>query len=320
MEGIARVNKNGIYLVINPAAGGGKGARVGEQITIALKERNIKYECVESNYAGDMQNIINNYCEKYGAEIERPLLLIIGGDGTLNEAIQSLGKRYSNIPLSYIAAGSGNDFARSVDLPKKPLQALAHILAVKQPKWIEVGHYKNQMGSEDSYFINNLGLGFDAMIVKLANESLAKKWLNKLGLGTLSYVFALLKSYFKQASYRITLSIDGQIKTFDTAFLVTITNHPYFGGGVAIAPSASNNDGLLDLVVVPKITLAKLVWLFIRMLSGGHHVLSKDYHHYQAESIKVTIEVPVEGQRDGETLGKKAYQISIKSEKRQMWL
>lgn len=307
-------------MIINPTSGGGRGAVIGRQLSGMLNKQKIAYQQVTSQYAGETLALVKQYCRQYQTDEERPTLLIVGGDGTVNETIQAMGEDYRHIPIAYIAAGSGNDFARGSGLPRSPKKALAHILRLTEPQAFDIVHYHTVEKEKRGYFVNNLGLGFDALIVKIANQSRLKKFLNKLGLGTFTYVIALLRGYFKQAAFDLQIEMNGQTIAFPQAFLVTTTIHPYFGGGVAIAPMAQNNDAKMDLVVVRKVSLLKLVQLFGGMLLGGHHVKSVEFHHYQSSNMKLIIDEKVDGQIDGEVLGQSAYELTLETEQHLFWV
>lgn len=309
-----------IYLIVNPTSGGGKGAAVGRALCNSLTKQAIPFQQRVSRYAGETKVLVNQYCKKYQNDNERPILVIVGGDGTINETIQAMGEGYRHIPIAYIAAGSGNDFARGSGLPRSPQKALAHILNLAAPQSLDIVHYHSLKDKQKGYFVNNFGLGFDALIVRIANQSRLKKSLNKLGLGTFTYVIALLKGYFKQAAFDLKIEMNEQTIDFPQAFLVTTTIHPYFGGGVALAPMAQNTDAKMDLVVVRKVSLFKLIQLFCGMLVGGHHVKSIEFHHYQSAKLKLIINEQVDGQIDGEVLGKAPYEVTFETQQQFFWI
>ena len=123
------------------------------------------------------------------------VVMVVGGDGTLHETLNGLIKANSSLPLAYIPAGSGNDFARGYGLSQDPMTALQQALDAQHPTPINVGHYYDAIKQEEGYFLNNLGVGFDAAIVSQANASSAKKRLNRWHLGNLSYLRRLWAFY-----------------------------------------------------------------------------------------------------------------------------
>ncbi|MEJ1330318.1 acylglycerol kinase family protein [Latilactobacillus sakei] len=117
--------------------GTGQAQKIWPQIETALKQRGISYELQISSYPGHTTRIAYQF-----ARFKRTnqVLLIVGGDGTLNQAIngvQSAGKH--DIPIAYLPCGSGNDFARGIGLNSDPLQALEQILASYRPRQYRFG-------------------------------------------------------------------------------------------------------------------------------------------------------------------------------------
>lgn len=89
-----------------------------------------------------------------------------------------------------------------------------------------------------------------------------KKALNKFKLGSLSYISSIIHVFFKQKGFPILVEMNGKQYTFNRAFLCTVTNHPYFGGGVSIMPTANPRKAVVDLVVVERINILKFCGLF----------------------------------------------------------
>ena len=124
------------------------------------------------------------------------IIVVLGGDGTINEILNILIDCHLQNPLSYIACGSGNDFARAISLPSNPLKAWEYIHHQATIKKICVGKVK--INDTERYFLNNVGIGFDARIVYSANHSKLKMLLNKVHLGALVYASFFLKALIIQ--------------------------------------------------------------------------------------------------------------------------
>src|SRR5574342_31266 len=97
-----------------------------------------------------------------------------------------------------------------------------------------------------------------------------KALLNKLSLGRIVYVYFLLKKLFTYKTSTIDLSIDGKKHIFEQTWFVTVSNQPYYGGGVEIAPAAEPDDGLLNIAVVHQLSRLKLLLVFISVFWGRH--------------------------------------------------
>lgn len=150
--------------------------------------------------------------------------------------------------------------------------------------------------------MNNMGVGFDAVIAKEANESGVKRLLNRLSLGRLVYAYILIKKLITYRCVPIELIVDGRKYKFEAAWFVTISNQPYFGGGMKIAPSAMPADGLLDVTVVHRLSRWKLLLVFISVF-WGKHTLFKEVQQFTGKSISIQSPFEILSHADGEVIG-----------------
>lgn len=316
-----------LHLLINEKAGSGSGKKAAEQIKNYLTTHNISYDTYTSNYHGHAIKIaekllattLRSWNSSLTEESETyPLLVVLGGDGTLHEVINALGD-HSDIPIGYIPCGSGNDFARGVNLERKPTEALEHLLRIKEPDFYNTLCYKDNNTGDINYCSNNIGIGVDANIVATANHSTAKKQLNKLKLGSLSYLTAATSVVFKQKGFPLTLITDDETTEFKNTFLCTTTNHPYFGGGVALAPLADPKKEDMTIMIVERIAFPKLARLITQLLRRKH-LSSKYLHQFHTTEARLISKTLQYGQVDGEEMGYQPFDITFTTQKRLFWL
>ncbi|KRL58481.1 diacylglycerol/lipid kinase family protein [Latilactobacillus fuchuensis] len=305
------------YIILNKMAGAGQAEQVWPKIESVLNQKQIPFTLHISNYAGHTTQLAFQFAKfKHTDQI----LMVIGGDGSLNQAINGLKKaNNTTIPIAYLPCGSGNDFARGIGLSRDPLTALNQVLGTTEAQLIDLGEYHDAIKEEHRYFANNVGIGFDAAVVSMTNHSNSKIMLNKYHLGSLAYVSSLVKAFIHQDDFETTITIDGQTETFKHTFLATTTNHPYFGGGVPIMPAAVVNDQLLDLVLIEKINSLAFCFLFLMMLFGKH-TRFKAVHHYQASQINIQTKTLEFGQMDGEELGSRTFNAQFNVSQQLFWL
>lgn len=285
--------------IINPAAGNGHVKHIWPQLEKYLETHNINYAVQTTKYPGHASQIV----QELAILNPQPIMVVLGGDGTLHEALNGLQTKNLQATLAYIPCGSGNDFARGANIDFDPLKALQKIITNPTYQDIDIGFYHDAIRNNSAFFTNNLGIGFDANIVYLANHSYSKRLLNKHQLGFLAYAFSFFKAYFRQKTFNLTLTCQDTTYTFQKAFLCTITNHPYFGGGVCLMPKAKLNDGKLDVVIIEKKSTLHFWYLFLLMILPGHlHSLSKKVHHFQASSIRLETPACNHCHADGEDL------------------
>ncbi|WP_407701367.1 diacylglycerol/lipid kinase family protein, partial [Virgibacillus senegalensis] len=151
----------------------------------------------------------------------------------------------------------------------------------------------------DRHFVNNLGFGLEAEVTAAAERIKSIKWFSRLKLSRWSYplgLFMVIKD-FKPLSVR--LDLDGETKQLDKAWMITISNHPYFGGGMKINPEASIQPHTFSVLVVENITKWKLLLFFISVY-GGKHMKLKEVSHFQVSSLAIDSETPIQFQTDGQ--------------------
>jgi diacylglycerol kinase (ATP) len=227
-------------LLLNPAAGRGKAA--------AFVDGCDGLEVIRSDGPADLEAQARRIAE---AGDER--LLVAGGDGTLHHAIRGLAG--SETALGIIPFGSGNDFARALNVPLEPEAALRH--ALDSPiRRIDLGRVDGEP------FACVASLGFDAEAAGVAHRT-------RLVRGRWLYPYAVARTLLAFRAPR--LRIETEEGGFEgEAMLAAAANTPCYGGGMQIAPDARLDDGLLDLVVVERISRPRLLRLFPRVYGGSH--------------------------------------------------
>lgn len=279
-------------LLLNPAAGKGKGVKHFTAIHAAIKEKFTNLEVKTSGYPGHLVEI----CREAAANGCRRIISI-GGDGTPFEIINGLyaaGKPGHDIELGMIPAGTGNSFLRDFDDISHD-KWLVHILNGKtRPVDLVEFTYFKQGKEVKSYFFNIMGIGLIADILKLSNEKLKF-------MGSFGYSLAVLIRLFKGMKNRIRVVIDGRSYEWKNSALV-ISNSKYTGGEMKIAPMADTNDGQVDMVVFNEVNRREIIDIFLKVFKGKH------IEHPRVKVLKgVEITIDAEPQQllmaDGELLG-----------------
>lgn len=317
------------HLLINQAAGSGHGKQAGEKIINILKDKRFEYEAYFTEYAGHELKIAEtlaaevlvpwqeNTAEEY-QDRPFPLLVVIGGDGTLHQVLNQFYRMGKEFPVGYIPGGSGNDFARGIGLPREPEKAFWALYKAQQPKAINILTYHEKINDERGLAVNNVGIGLDAAIVNATNDSKTKSTLNKYNMGSFAYIISIVKVLFTQKGFPTIVEINGKQHNFCKTFLCTTTNHPYFGGGVKIAPMADPYKENLDLVLVERIPMWK-IFVLIFQLIRQKHTKNKNFHHFSGSKLRIVSTVPEYGQADGEVMGKRPFDINFATKKQQIW-
>ena len=282
-------------LVVNPAAGHGRGKRVFERLEPRLRTALPGLEIRFSEYAGHAVEI--------GREIARAgydRLLCLGGDGTPYEVINGLysAGRPARLPeIGQIPAGTGNSVLRDFDITTTD-QALEAILAGRRRKvdLVEFTYAGDRAGSATvrSHSLNIIGVGLIADILQLTNEKLKF-------MGAAGYSLAVLVRLIRGMKNRITIEADGRRLDFaDSAFVVS--NSKYTGGKMKIAPPAATSDGQADIILFNGVNRREMVAIFAGVFSGKH-VAHPKVVHIPAATISVVADPPLRLMVDGELIG-----------------
>ena len=240
-----------LLFLINPISGTRNKSGLQELIETKTKAAGFDFAIYPSVESGDYSYLIPIIREQQFTDV-----IIAGGDGTINGAVKEL--KELDIQFGIIAMGSGNGLAFTARIPKNPEKALEII-------------YKGKSKPTDAFLVNDsfacmlCGLGFDARVAHdFANDP-------KRGLTT--YIRKTLSNFFTARTYSFVLSTNGRdIKT--DAYFISIANSNQFGNNFTIAPRASLQDGLLDIVVMS--AQSKLSVLIQGLMQvGGFNKLQK---------------------------------------------
>lgn len=302
-----------LQLFLNPVAGNGQAMKSYHKLVQLLKEKGIAYQTTVSKRPQQFIDLARSYAnQKHNAN---ELLIVIGGDGSLNEVLNGVKQSaHPDTPFTYLPSGTGNDFARAAGLTKNIPQLVRKLLTHPTIQKIDCGSYQEVGQTQTHYFVNNLGIGFDGNLVHHSNAAALKIRLNKIKLGHLIYVINGFKVLANQDTFAVTVKSKHHAVRYGDAYFATTTNHPYFGGGVKIMPKASLDSHKLDTVVVEKRSLLKFLLLFGKVFTNGSHIHDPAFHYVEADEIEVQTHKPELAQLDGEDLPKKPYHLKFKAD------
>lgn len=278
------VNTDTLLFIVNPISGNGKAKKRFPIIEEYLLKNNITYEKIYTEYKGHATDIAKQVKDRNDLKA----VVAVGGDGTLFEVINGLVR--STIPIGYIPNGTGNDYGRQMNISAEPLKALQRILDYNIRK-IDIGRINNH------YFVNVASMGFDAEVVKFANESNIKALF-----GQFAYTIGAVKVLIKFKPKKIKLIVDGVEYSYDDVWLISIANNKYYGGGMLISPNSINDDGLFDLCIIKGLTKLKFLRLFTSVFKGEHVKHYPMVEFIKGKKINIVTEDELIIQTDGEIL------------------
>lgn len=243
-----------IAVLVNPAAGRGRARAMAHRVIDALRSIDETVEFA-TEARGDEARLATEAAAR-GARI----IVIVGGDGSVHHAARGLLDAPTRVPVAIVAAGTGNDFVKSLGTPAHDIPAMIARITRGHIRAVDVGLI------DGVPFLNAAGLGFDVEVL----ERMLKP--SRLS-GTTAYVVTALRALFGYRGFDASLRTHGdepeRIAHF-THLMTVFANGRCFGGTFRIAPEAVLDDGLLDVIDIGEVPGWKRPALFLRATRGMH--------------------------------------------------
>jgi len=286
------------YFIVNTHAKTGNSIGTWESIRGILDARCISYKVYETLYAGYATEIVRELTEAAKEPIK---LIVVGGDGSINEVVNGVSD-FSKINIGVIPAGTGNDFARNLGIKGSVEDVLNDILSSTEMSKLDLGIVYWESQKRRRVYAISSGVGFDALVTKRNSMSRIKTLCNKFGFGKLSYLISTLRALFTLKTYEAEVEIDEEdSKQYKKVIFSCAMNLRAEGGGIAMAPHASAKDGLLSFCVAAEIPSLKLPYYLLLLVMAKHENL-KHYHIHNCSKCHIHTTTPVTLHCDGEYL------------------
>lgn len=293
------------YFIVNPSSKTGLGEQYWKRVKKVLGERKIEYKVVFSKKVGNVEEIVKKLTTEN--KKDKIHIVILGGDGTVNEAIQGI-EDFEKVVFSYIPTGSSNDLARDMGISRNPEEALEAIIKAEKEAYMDMGlvHYDKAYlnGKErkvpDRRFMVGCGIGFDAAVCEESVHTNFKSLLNKLKLGKLTYVGIALKQLIQSEMIdgKIILDDSKEITVKKLFFSVAMV-HRYQGGGFQFCPQANDGDGLLDFCVASDASKFRVLRI-LPTAYEGKHIRFKEITMLRGKKAVIEVDKPMWVHTDGE--------------------
>lgn len=248
-----------VALLVNPAARAGARSDAAETVARRLRAAGARVAVISGGSAADSTSLLRTALDT-GIDA----VLVAGGDGTVNLAMQELAG--TSVPLGIVPVGTGNDLAAAVGVRGPHADATVDAVLAGRTRAIDLARVSRADGSS-RFFGTVLASGFDAKVNDRAN---AMRWPR----GHVRYDLAVLIEFLRlrDLPFRVTLELaDGTTETIDEPLvLVSVGNTGSYGGGIPICPAAVLDDGLLDLTLVRPAGRLRLLRLLPRVYKGTH--------------------------------------------------
>jgi diacylglycerol kinase (ATP) len=284
-------------VIVNPRSGGGLSDKRWAKLVGPISDGLGPFDTRFTEARGDGRRI-----SREEAQAGRPLVIALGGDGTISEVADGLLDAGGGPALGIIPRGTGGDFRRALDLPQD-LGAAARLIRDGQLRTIDAGRvtFTGHDGQPiTQHFVNVASFGFSSDVATRANGSS-----KRLG-AKVAFLGATLKSLAVYQNTEIEVAVDGGPRKRLTVLLGAVGNGRFFGGGMKICPEAVLDNGRLDLVTVGDLGRFEVLAKIHRIFSGTHlsipEVQSARVRTVEVWPADPAQEIPLEV--DGETPGR----------------
>lgn len=275
---------NSIFVIANPAAGGGRGAKVlADVIRATAGRRNVVVRVTRG--AGDETTLAQRAIAR-GAGA----LIAVGGDGTWSKVAAALLESERRPPLALIAAGTGNDFAKTVGAPARDIRHTLALIDAKQTRRLDAGSVDGR------FFLVCCGFGFDTAVLERMRTVRGLR-------GSARYFYAALRELGSYNGFDVAIADSGVASRsrdeMGRLLLLVVANAQHYGGTFRIAPNARLTDGMLDCIALaPLGTLARAGLLL--SATRGAHVRSPAVRELQRRAFDLRFAAPPMYNLDGD--------------------
>ena len=284
-----------VKLIANPGAGKASNAADNLKLVIGYLEKNGLKADVAFAKPKEEATPIARKAIKDGYKT----VIAMGGDGTIEAVMR--GMMGSKVRLGIVPAGTENNIAKSLGIPKDLEEACALIASDNILK-LDLGQVTTRKGKKFVFF-EMATIGLSAAVYPDANKAAS---------GKLSSIKSTAMTFIHQETRpRIFLTLDDESKIEVETMLVMVSNTPVFGKNFLVAPGASFQDGLLDISVYPDFGKVELIRYYAAVMDGGYSGDGK-VQNYQARKIKVKSSPKLDVMADGVELGKGTVKIKVR--------
>ncbi|MEO8193579.1 MAG: YegS/Rv2252/BmrU family lipid kinase [Gemmatimonadales bacterium] len=269
-----------VCVIVNPAAGRGRGARMIPEIKARFGEEGVT-DVRATSAKGDERAIA-----RAAIADGFTTLVVVGGDGTTANVANAIMNAGADTRLAAMPAGTGNDFAKVLGTADADVRTLARLATGPSDTRVDVGRVENV------FFLNSCGFGFDVAVLE---EIAHTHWLR----GSSIYLYAALRQLWSYRGFEVSIRSRGSLVASDFHMLLVIANAAYFGGMFTIAPDASVTDGRLDAVSILDVPAARRIAL-LGAATRGTHLRYPECQTRRAKSFDVSFAAPPMFETDGE--------------------
>ncbi|KAA3659227.1 MAG: diacylglycerol kinase family lipid kinase [Calditrichaeota bacterium] len=290
-----KTNIVNLLIIFNPNAAHGRAQKLLPAIKTEFASHDLSAEFKLTEYPGHGRKILQDIdLSAYGG------VIAAGGDGTVFDVINGImdAEQKPRSRMGVLPVGTGNAFARELDLLATDWKEAVNIIATGKTKKVDAGYFET--GESSHYYLNILGLGFVADVSQSATKLKV--------FGNPAYILGVLYQLVFLNHFKLTIELDGETIDQENIF-VEISNTRYTGTTFLMAPGAKIDDGLLDVTLLQRTSRRRILKVLPTIFTGEHVNLS-EVTVKQAKHIKIHTDTPKLLTPDGELLGYSPVEIT----------
>jgi diacylglycerol kinase (ATP) len=287
-----------LHVIVNPMSGNGRTRRAWPVIDRRLRRLGYDVDFRMTEGVGDGIRLGRDAIESGVAEVA-----VVGGDGTVNEVVNGLFTGTHGEPpgciLSVLPAGTGRDFSRSIGI--RSFEHALETIGSGEVKGLDVGRidYPGPDGMLSRYFVNAGDVGIGAETAALLNRS------SKVLGGKVSYLLGAARTIFSFTGRPARITVDGQVVHDGPLAMICLANGRFHAGGMRMAPDASMNDGMFDVLILKDTPKYILLGSVLPRVYFGRHIYHPSVSHRLGKVVRIESDqqllFEVEGEQPGTT-------------------
>ena len=287
-----------ILVIANPVAGSGTMRRHAHGLLSALQKRAGHVRLCWTEAPGHAANLVAHLAPEYD------VVLVMGGDGTLNEAACGLIEAEADVPLAVAPYGSGNDYARLLGMPTRSA-AIAEVVLRRNVRRMDLGEaeWSTADGEGKRIFVNAVGCGVDALIARIVSTPGSVR-------GRRRYLAAIRRAVAEWNNPLATIRLD-ESSWHNEMLLCTAAIGRTSGGGVRLTPRAQPDDGLFDVCLVPRLSAGRILQLLPAAVIG-RHLGAREVLYETSSYLSVDAPTGIPVHLDGEVLPQNVHGLWVR--------
>ena len=277
-----------LLLIVNPSAGGGRASRALPDVQTALTTLGIEHRVAQTRSLEHAAELARD------ATVAGEAAVAFGGDGLVGAVAAALSE--CDGLLGVLPGGRGNDFARMLKIPLRPVPA-CEVLVGGAVERVDLGDVNGRT------YAGIASCGFDSVANRIANET-------RIVRGNVVYAYGLIRALATWKPATFTVELDGGTRTF-RGYSVAAANSKFYGGGMMLAPDASLSDGALELVIISDVSRLRFLLLAPSVFRGAH-VRQPNVEVIRCTHARISSSRPFEMYADGDPIASLPVTVSAR--------